>query len=86
MAAGVDIQGERKNGAVVAPTLLILASGLLVLAGVLSAARPALAQAQLECPLPAGVTLPADADPRSDGATGGRRQREPDGLHAGRKR
>ena len=34
MAAGVDIQGERKNGAVVAPTLLILASGLLVLAGV----------------------------------------------------
>ena len=64
MAAGVDIQGERKNGAVVALTLLIFASGLLVLAGVLSAARPALAQAQLECPLPAGVTLPADADPR----------------------
>ena len=60
MAAGRDIQGERKNGALVAATLLILASGLLVLAGVLSAARPALAQAQLDCPLPTGVTLPAD--------------------------
>ena len=52
MAAGIDIQGERKNGALVASTLLIFASGLLVLAGVLSAVRPALAQAQLDCPLP----------------------------------
>ena len=59
MAAGIDIQGERKNGALVASTLLILASGLLVLAGVFAAARPALAQTQLECPLPAGVTPPA---------------------------
>ncbi len=59
MAAGIDIQGERKNGALVAATGLIL-SGLLVLAGVFSAARPAFAQAQLDCPLPDGVTLPAD--------------------------
>ena len=59
MAAGIDIQRERKNGALVGATALILASGLLVLAGVLSAARPALAQTQLECPLPAGVTPPA---------------------------
>ena len=42
------------------PTALILASGLLVLADVFSAARPALAQTQLDCPLPAGVTPPAD--------------------------
>jgi hypothetical protein len=42
MAAGIDIQGERKNGALVAATGLIL-SGLLVLAGVFSAARPAFA-------------------------------------------
>ena len=41
-------------------TVLILASGLLALAGVLSAARPALAQTQEACPLPAGVTPPAD--------------------------
>ncbi len=39
----------------VAATLLILASGLLVLAGVLSAVRPALAQTPLDCPLPDGV-------------------------------
>ncbi|MCY4388353.1 MAG: hypothetical protein OXC18_14775 [Desulfurellaceae bacterium] len=38
------------------PTALILASGLLVLAGVFSDARPASAQAQEACPLPAGVT------------------------------
>ena len=42
------------------PMLLILAGGLLVLAGVLSHARPALAQAQLDCPLPADMTPPAD--------------------------
>ena len=59
MAAGTDIQRERKNGALGAATLLILASGLLVLAGVFFDARPAFAQAQLECPLPAGVTPPA---------------------------
>ena len=57
MAAGRDLQRERKNGAVVAPTLLlILAGGLLVLAGVFSTTRPALAQAQEACPLPAGGT------------------------------
>ena len=60
MAAGVDIQWERKNGALVAATALILASGLLVLVGVFSAARPAFAQTQEACPLPAGVTPPAD--------------------------
>ena len=60
MAAGIDIQWERKNGALVAATSLILASGLLVLAGIFSNARPAFAQAQLECPLPAEVTPPAD--------------------------
>ena len=42
------------------PTALIFASGILVLAGVFAAARPALAQAQEACPLPAGVTPPAD--------------------------
>ena len=60
MAAGIDIQWERKNGALVAATSLILASGLLVLAGIFSNARPAFAQAQIECPLPAEVTPPAD--------------------------
>ena len=59
MAAETDIQWERKNGVLGAATLLILASGLLVLAGVFFDARPAFAQAQLECPLPAGVTPPA---------------------------
>ncbi len=59
MAAGIDIQRKRKNGAVVAPTLLILASGLLLLAGVFSDARPAFAQAQLNCRLPADETPPA---------------------------
>ena len=58
MAAGIDIQGERKNGALVGATLLIL-SGLLVLAGVFSATRPAFAQAQPDCSLPDGVTPPA---------------------------
>ena len=37
-----------------------LVVGLLVLAGVFSDARPALAQTQEACPLPAGVTPPAD--------------------------
>ena len=60
MAAGVDIQWERKNGALVAATSLILASGLLLLAGVFSDVRPASAQAQPECPLPDDVTPPAD--------------------------
>ena len=46
MAAGIDLRGERKNGALLTATALILAGGLLVLAGVLSAARPAFAQAQ----------------------------------------
>ena len=60
MAAGIDSQWERKNGAWVAATSLILASGLLVLAGVFSDVRPAFAQTQLECPPPADETLPAD--------------------------
>ncbi len=60
MVAGVDIQWERKNGALGAATALILASGLLVLAGVFSDVRPAFAQAQLDCPLPSDVTPPAD--------------------------
>ena len=60
MAAGIDIQWERKNGALVAATALILASGLLVLTGIFSDVRPAFAQTQLECPLPAGVTPPED--------------------------
>ena len=60
MVAGIDSQWERKNGALGAVTALILASGLLVLAGIFSDVRPAFAQAQLECPLPAGVTPPAD--------------------------
>ena len=38
---------------------VIVLTGLLVLAGVLSAARPAFAQTSLDCPLPAGVTPPA---------------------------
>ena len=59
MAIGIDIQRERKNGALGAATLLILAGGLLALAGVFAAARPALAQAQLDCPLPADETPPA---------------------------
>ncbi len=59
MAAGIDLQGEWKNGAVLTATVLMLAGGLLVLVGVFSAARPALAQAQEACPLPAGVTPPA---------------------------
>ena len=49
-----------QTGTVLTPIALILASGLLVLAGVFSAARPAFAQAQEACPLPAGVTPPAD--------------------------
>ena len=39
---------------------MILAVGLLVLAGAFSDARPALAQSQQACPLPLGVTPPAD--------------------------
>ena len=38
---------------------VIFLTGLLVLAGVFADTRPALAQAQEECPLPAGVTPPA---------------------------
>ena len=47
-----------QTGTMRTPTVLIL-SGLLVLAGVFSDARPAFAQAPLDCPLPAGVTPPA---------------------------
>ena len=39
---------------------VIFLTGLLVLVGVFSAARPVLAQAQEACPLPAGETPPAD--------------------------
>ena len=48
-----------QTGTLLTPISLILASGLLVLAGVFSDARPAFAQAQLDCPLPAGLTPPA---------------------------
>ena len=49
-----------QTGPWLTPTALIFASGLLVLAGVFADVRPAFAQTQLECPLPAGVTPPAD--------------------------
>ena len=39
---------------------VIFLTALLVLAGVFSDTRPAFAQAQLDCPLPAGLTPPAD--------------------------
>ena len=48
-----------QTGTWLTPISLILASGLFLLAGVLSDTRPAFAQAPLDCPLPAGVTLPA---------------------------
>ncbi len=48
-----------QTGPWLTPTTLML-SGLLVLAGVFSDVRPALAQTPLDCPLPAGVTPPAD--------------------------
>ena len=41
-------------------TSMILVAGLLVLAGVFSDARPALAQTEVACPLPPGVTPPAE--------------------------
>ena len=49
-----------RTGTWCTPTALIFVSGILVLAGVFAAARPALAQAQEACPLPADVTPPAD--------------------------
>ena len=49
-----------RTGTWCTPTALIFASGLLVLAGVFADTRPALAQTPLDCPLPAGVTPPAD--------------------------
>ena len=49
-----------QTGTWLTPISLILASGLFLLAGVLSDTRPAFAQAQLECPLPEGVTPLAD--------------------------
>ena len=49
-----------QTGTLLTPTSLILFVGLLVVAGVFSDVRPALAQAQLACPLSAGVTPPAD--------------------------
>ena len=49
-----------QTGTLLTPTSLILFVSLLVLAGVFSDVRPALAQAQEACPLPAGVTPPAD--------------------------
>ncbi len=48
-----------RTGTVLTPTALIL-SGLLVLTGICSDGRNALAQTPLECLLPAGVTPPAD--------------------------
>ncbi len=51
---------KMQTGTLLTPTLLILFVGLLVVAGVFSDVRPALAQAQEACPLSAGVTPPAD--------------------------
>ena len=51
---------KMQTGTLLTPTSLILFVGLLVLVGVFSAARPAFAQTQEACPLPAGVTPPAD--------------------------
>ena len=48
-----------QTGTLLTSISLILVSGLLALAGVFADARPAFAQTQLECPLPAGVTPPA---------------------------
>ena len=48
-----------QTGTLLTPISLLLASGLLVLAGVFSNVHPAFAQAQLDCPPPAGETLPA---------------------------
>ena len=50
-----------QTGTVLTPISLML-SGLLVLAGVFADVRPAFAQARLDCPLPAGVTPPADPE------------------------
>ena len=47
-----------RTGTLPTPTSMVLVVGLFVLAGVFSDARPALAQEA--CPLPAGVTPPAD--------------------------
>ena len=49
-----------KTGRWTSRTSLILAVGLLVLAGVFSDTRPAAAQARQACPIPAGVTPPPD--------------------------
>ena len=49
-----------QTGTLLPPTSLIFFVSLLVLAGVFSDVRPALAQAQEACPLPAGVAPPAD--------------------------
>ncbi len=49
-----------RTGTGLTSTLQILTGGLLMLVGVFADTRPALAQAQLDCPLPTGVTPPAD--------------------------
>ena len=49
-----------QTGTLLTPTSLILVSSLLVLAGVFFKTPPALAQVQIECPLPDGVTPLAD--------------------------
>ena len=49
-----------KTGTLLPATSRILCVGLLALAGVLFDAPPASAQSQEVCPLPAGVTPPAD--------------------------
>ena len=48
-----------KAGILPTPTSMILVVGLLVLAGVFSNVRPALAQTEEACPIPASVTPPA---------------------------
>ena len=49
-----------QTGTLLTPTSLLLFVSLLVLAGVFSDVRPAFAQVQEACPLPAGVIPPAD--------------------------
>ena len=49
-----------KAGTLPTLTSMILVVGLLVLVGVFSDARPALAQTQEACPLPDGVAPPPD--------------------------
>ena len=50
----------RKAGTFTIPASMVLAVGLLMLAGLMADGRPALAQAQGDCVLPAGATPPVE--------------------------